>query len=343
MRYPWANTLLLVLVAVLLATGVGGLLSGSDRAWPLLWLHSISSYGVLALLGWKAAIIVHSFRRRWRLTASRAMFIVLAVLLLATLATGYWWTNSGATYAGGRSLLTWHGFLAVAVGVLFVWHTLARRWVLRVEQSRDRRAWLRLAAFGAVGLAFERLIEPAKSAFALPGARRRFTGSYETGSFAGNFPPTIWLFDNPPPVDVAQWKLQIGGLVEQPVTLNYAQLLPLAQTPLTALIDCTGGWYSTQAWLGVPLAHLLDQAGVDGSARSVVVRSVTGYERAFDLGTARTFLLATHVAGQPLDHGHGAPMRLVAPHHRGFEWIKWVAAIEVRAVSHLAQPPVPLQ
>ncbi len=343
MPYPWANTILLVLVAVLLATGVGGLLSGSDRAWPLLWLHSISSYGVLAVLGWKLVIIVGSFRRRSRLTVSRLMFVVLAVLLLATLATGYWWTSVGATYAGGRSLLTWHGFLAAAVGALFVWHTLARRWVLRVGRSRDRRTVLRLALVATTGLLVEQLIEPAKAMLALPGARRRFTGSYQTGSFVGTFPPTIWLFDDPQPVDVAQWTLQIGGLVEQPLTLRYEQIAQLAAQPLTALIDCTGGWYSTQNWQGVPLAYLLDIAGVDGSARSVVVRSVTGYERAFDLPTARTFLLATHVAGQPLDHGHGAPLRLVAPGHRGFEWIKWVVAIEVRAASHVMQPPVPLQ
>ena len=343
MRYPWANTILLVLVAVLLATGVGGLLSGSDRAWPLLWLHSISSYGVLAVLGWKLAIIVGSFRRRSRLTATRLMFVVLAVLLLATLGTGYWWTTAGATYGGGRSLLTWHGFLAVAVGALFVWHTLARRWVLRVPSSRDRRTALHLALVTTAGLLAERVLEPAKVVLALPGARRRFTGSYETGSFAGTFPPTIWLFDDPQPVDMAQWTLQIGGLIEQPITLTYEQITQLAAQPLTALIDCTGGWYSTQEWQGVPLAYVLDLAGVNSSVHSVVVRSVTGYERTFDLPTARTFLLATHVAGQPLDHGHGAPLRLVAPGHRGFEWIKWVAAIEVRAAHHLAQPPVPLQ
>jgi len=178
---------------------------------------------------------------------------------------------------------------------------------------------------------------------ALPGARRRFTGSYETGSFTGHFPPTIWLFDNPQPVNVAQWRLQIRGLVNQSLTLSYEQIIQLAAQPLTALIDCTGGWYSTQDWQGMPLASLLDLAGVQPEAQSIVVRSVTGYERAFDLRTARTFLLATHVAGQPLDHGHGAPLRLVAPHHRGFEWIKWVAAIEVRAASHVVQPPVPLQ
>jgi DMSO/TMAO reductase YedYZ molybdopterin-dependent catalytic subunit len=193
------------------------------------------------------------------------------------------------------------------------------------------------------GLLAERVLEPAKAVLALPGAHRRFTGSYETGSFTGTFPPTIWLFDNPQPVDVSQWQLQIDGIVDRPIALRYAEIRQLADAPLTALIDCTGGWYSTQEWHGVPLADVLDMAVVQPVAQSIVVRSVTGYARAFDLQTARSFLLATHVAGQPLTHAHGAPLRLVAPYHRGFEWIKWVVAIEVRAASHVVQPPVPLQ
>jgi hypothetical protein len=333
----------LALVAVLLLTGTSGLISGSERLRALLWLHSVASYGMLAVLGWKAIIIVQSFRRRRRLDPSRAMFLVLTALLVATLATGYWWTTVGATYTGGRSVLTWHGFLAVAVFALLIWHVLARRWILRVGAATDRRMLFRLAALGVIGLITERLIEPAKHAFALAGAQRRWTGSYETGSFTGVFPPTIWLFDDPQPLDAQQWRLQIDGLVDRPTTLTYAQVLDLAAQPLTALIDCTGGWYSTQEWQGVSLAALLDHAGVQAEARSVIVRGVTGYQRAFDLDTARSFLLATHVAGQPLRHGNGFPLRLVAPGHRGFDWIKWITHIEVSARHHLLQPPVPLQ
>jgi hypothetical protein len=343
MRYPWANTILLVLVLVLLATGIGGLISGSEQLRGLLWLHSVASYGVVAVLGWKAMIIVYSFRRRRQLSLSRLMFVVLTVLLLLTLATGYWWTTYGATYAGGRSVLTWHGFLAIAVFALLLWHVLARRWVLRVNAAHDRRTFLRFVGLGVVGLVLERFIEPAKAHIALAGAQRRFTGSYETGSFTGNFPPTIWLFDDPQPIAVEDWLLSIDGAVDHPMTLTYAQVLELANTSSTALIDCTGGWYSTQAWTGVLLARLLDMAGVKTSARSVTLRGVTGYHRAFELAEARSYLLATHVAGQPLDHGHGFPLRLVAPGHRGFDWVKWVTHIEVSETSHLLQPPVPLQ
>ena len=35
-------------------------------------------------------------------------------------------------------------------------------------------------------------------------------------------------------------------------------------------------------------------------------------------------MLATRVGGELLWHGHGAPLRLVAPGRRGYDWVKWV-------------------
>jgi DMSO/TMAO reductase YedYZ molybdopterin-dependent catalytic subunit len=58
---------------------------------------------------------------------------------------------------------------------------------------------------------------------------------------------------------------------------------------------------------------------------------------------ARDLLLATHVGGDPLSHGHGAPVRLVAPGKRGFEWVKWVTHVEVNRTGSWLQPPLPLQ
>ena len=92
----------------------------------------------------------------------------------------------------------------------------------------------------------------------------------------------------------------------------------------------------------MPLATLLDRAGADRRAGSVRVVGVTGYARRFSLDHARHLLLATHVAGEPLDHGHGAPARLVVPDHRGFEWVKWVVAVEVDDTPAWWQPPLPL-
>ena len=59
-------------------------------------------------------------------------------------------------------------------------------------------------------------------------------------------------------------------------------------------------------------------------------RSVTGYRWSLPVEEARDALLATHVDGERLSHGHGFPARLVAPGRRGFQWVKWVTEVEVR-------------
>jgi DMSO/TMAO reductase YedYZ molybdopterin-dependent catalytic subunit len=110
----------------------------------------------------------------------------------------------------------------------------------------------------------------------------------------------------------------------------------------TVTLDCTSGWYSEQVWHGVPLRTLLAAAEPLGAAQSVTVRSVSGYERRFPLAEAEDALLALMVAGAPLSHGHGFPLRLVVPKRRGFHWVKWVEQIEVNETPAALQPPVPL-
>ena len=78
-------------------------------------------------------------------------------------------------------------------------------------------------------------------------------------------------------------------------------------------------------------------------ARSVVVRSVTGYSRRFPLDEARSMLLATRVGGDVLSAGHGFPARLVAPGRRGYHWVKWVESVEASTRPWWRQPPLPLQ
>ena len=109
-----------------------------------------------------------------------------------------------------------------------------------------------------------------------------------------------------------------------------------------ATLDCTGGWFTVQQWTGVPLAELLARpaptAGPPPCAWSAS-RATRGASRCTDAGD---LLLATHVAGEPLDHGHGAPLRLVVPGRRGFDWVKWIVAIEVDDTPAWWQSPLPL-
>ena len=195
----------------------------------------------------------------------------------------------------------------------------------------------RSAAVGAGGL----ILWGGLGAAAQP---RRFTGSRERGSLQGNaFPVTQWLSDDRQQVDLERWRLTIGGEVQRPFALDHPNLAAISRAAQRATLDCTGGWYTVQDWSGVPLAALLSRAAPTAAARSVVVASVTGFERRFPLAEAQGLLLATHVGGQPLSAGHGAPLRLAAPGRRGYHWVKWVARIEVSGRPAWWQPPLPLQ
>jgi DMSO/TMAO reductase YedYZ molybdopterin-dependent catalytic subunit len=239
--------------------------------------------------------------------------------------------------------MTIHGLLTILLAVLLLWHVLARRFILRIPAARDRRAFLRLLGVSLAGLVAWGLTDRVKAVANLPGANRRFTGSYERGSLTGRFPAVTWLFDYPQPVDTARWQLAIEGAVSQPLAFTYDDLTRIAADTATATLDCTGGWYSTQEWHGVYLGRLLDQAKLTSEARSITVESVSGYSRRFSLDQAHDFLLALAVAGGPLSHGHGFPIRLVVPGQRGFAWVKWVARIRVNETSHIWQTPVPLR
>jgi DMSO/TMAO reductase YedYZ molybdopterin-dependent catalytic subunit len=185
------------------------------------------------------------------------------------------------------------------------------------------------AGIAAGGLAAWQLQRPATALVGLRGAKRRFTGSYEVASFEGNaFPTTSWVADKPREIAAPGYRLAVDGLVDTPLDLALRSLE--AGDELVATLDCTGGFYSTQRWRGIALARLLERAGgARSEATHVRVVSHTGYRCSFGLADARGFLLATTVGDEPLSHGHGAPVRLVAPGRRGFEWVKWVERVEL--------------
>ena len=116
-------------------------------------------------------------------------------------------------------------------------------------------------------------------------------------------PANIVLNDSPGPISPTEWRLRIGGAVANPMRLRYEEIASDAE--ITATLDCTGGWHSTQAWRGIALADLLEMAQLDENANSVTVRSVTGYYRKFSITEANSYIIATQVGDELLSHGHG--------------------------------------
>ena len=147
----------------------------------------------------------------------------------------------------------------------------------------------------------------------MPGARRRATGSYELSSGdPTGVPTTSWLFDGVPAIDSTSWRLEVAA-GEDVTTLTMTDIDAL-HDQVTAVLDCTGGWYTEQTWTGARVARLLPP----GTTGTVTVISATGYRRRLPL--TDDLLLATGFGGRKLSPGHGAPLRLVVPGGRGFHW-----------------------
>lgn len=197
----------------------------------------------------------------------------------------------------------------------------------------SRRVLLRTAGLGAAGVAAYGLLEAGSSLLGLPGARRRATGSAEVGSGTPELMPvTQWVSDSVPSLDRGHVVRIDGGDVA------LAGLDGVDE--VTAVLDCTGGWYAEQVWSGTRLDRLLGELPAQAS---IDVVSVTGYRRRFPASDAGRLLLATRAGGSLLSPGHGAPVRLVAPGRRGFWWVKWVAEIRVVDAPWWLQSPFPLQ
>jgi hypothetical protein len=341
-RLPWANLALLVFLVLQVVTGLVGLLGTSDPYRVLFWLHAAGAYGIVCLLFAKGTIIAHVLRRRPGVTAARVLLAFMLALLGTVLVTGFIWITAGPRYVFGISLVNLHAYVGILLALLLAWHVVDRWWIVRVPVARDRAAFLRLAGVAVAGLALWQIERAVQELLATPGSRRRFTGSYERGSFTGSFPAVSWFNDDPDPVDIGSWRLVIDGEVEHRLEIRYDELVGRHGAAVVETLDCTGGWYSTQEWRGVPLGPLLDEAGVLAGAGSVEALSVTGYGRRFSLDDARRLTLALECAGRPLTHGHGFPARLVVPGERGFEWVKWVVRLRVLDSSHLLQSPLPL-
>lgn len=350
MRTPWVNLLLLVLLLGQLVSGYAGLTNGfASRAW-FLWVHGIGAYAIILLCVLKAGIIMDSLRRRRRWSLARTGFIVLIILLLVVTVLGLVWTFVGPIYVAGFSLVSLHIYLAVPLILLLAFHTWRMRFVLRLPETTERRNVLRWAAFALAGGVAWFSVGRAKAWLGLEGAERRFTGSYEQGSFGGRFPSVSWIADRPPPISRQSWLLVVDGAVEEPLRLSLDQLRAMALEEVVATLDCTGGWFTAQRWYGVPVSELLAMAGLLGSARSVTFEAVSGYKRRFSVEASKGFILALGLLGggetidrQPLSHEHGAPLRLVAPGRRGVEWVKWLGRLRVNETGPYWQSPLPLQ
>lgn len=133
------------------------------------------------------------------------------------------------------------------------------------------------------------------------------------------------------------WRLQLDGLVERPLSVSLAALHAMpARTQITRH-DCVEGWSCIGEWTGVPLRDLLAQARPMPGARYVMffcadpMDGANHYYESLDLASATQTqtILAYRLNGAPLPIENGAPLRLRVERQLGYKMAKYLTHIQV--------------
>jgi len=236
--------------------------------------------------------------------------------------------GSAADVSGAGDAPSRRAFLAASgvVAILAAGSATAGRWLL----TQGSRA---LAVRYSILLPAARPPLPAPppaAAFAEPGLSALVTPN--TDFFRIDTAITI------PRVDSRTWTLRVHGMVDRPYELTFDELLSLEMVERWITLSCVsnpvgGSLVGNAAWRGVPLAALLDRAGVRAGADQIVGRSVDGFTVGFPTAAAfdgRDALVAVAMNGEPLPFRHGFPARLVVAGLYGYvSATKWLSELEL--------------
>lgn len=165
-----------------------------------------------------------------------------------------------------------------------------------------------------------------------------------------------------PTIEAKDWKLQVEGAVEMSIELTYEEVLKLPSKSVTATIECAGngrvhltpaapglqwgqGAVGNAEWTGVPLAAILDRAGIKKSAVEVILEGTDQgqinsdpkspgpihFARSLPIEKANKdeVLLAYKMNGETLPASHGFPLRAVVGGWYGMASVKWLKRIIV--------------
>src|ERR1700730_17319256 len=160
-----------------------------------------------------------------------------------------------------------------------------------------------------------------------------------------------------PKLDLAGYRLRIDGAVSNPLALSYKELREMRSETRIATLECAGnsrvflvpqargaqwelGAVGNAEWMGVPLAVLLERAGVDEDACEIVLEGADrgtpteepippgpiSYARSVSREKAvqPEVLIAYQMNGRDLSRNHGYPVRAIVPGHYGMASVKWL-------------------
>jgi DMSO/TMAO reductase YedYZ molybdopterin-dependent catalytic subunit len=155
-----------------------------------------------------------------------------------------------------------------------------------------------------------------------------------------------------PDLPLDQWTLTVGGLVEQPFTWTWEQMLAQPQVELVTDFHCVTTWSTfDNAWKGVLFKHILQVARPKPEAQFVYFTAYDKYSTNLPLDACDDddVMLIHRWNGKPLPREHGGPLRMHVPKRYAWKGAKWIKEIiflaedkpgywEVRGYSNTALP-----
>ncbi len=136
----------------------------------------------------------------------------------------------------------------------------------------------------------------------------------------------------PQHINESDYRLTITGLTNKTLVYSYRDVLDL-HTNYTKVVtlDCVEGWDVTILWEGVLVRDLLNEAGIDPQARTVIFTARDGYTTSFPIEYLMNndILMAYRINNVTLPDDRGFPFQLVAEDKWGYKWIKWIERIDL--------------
>lgn len=260
-------------------------------------------------------------------------FVVFIVIHLSMVFFWGWGSLTASMIFGSVRNTTLATVISLAIiAAIVAIHVGATMWSLRKPRSVQR-------VLGAV-LNFARriLLRPLNS-------RQNYPVSKISESHRVNGkPPASTEYKVMAVHNFVDWRVRVGGLVENPVTLDLAALRALTERESQRVMHhCVQGWSSIGEWSGLPLARLADLVRPLPQARYVCFLTIQDNDRDepsshgggqfyevidLELVYKPQTLLAYEMNGQPLPIQHGAPLRLRVETQVGFKMAKWINQIE---------------
>jgi DMSO/TMAO reductase YedYZ molybdopterin-dependent catalytic subunit len=135
----------------------------------------------------------------------------------------------------------------------------------------------------------------------------------------------------PQHVDITTYQLQVTGLVSQPVSYTYDEVInDFDKYKKVVRLDCVEGWSVNILWEGLLVKDIAKDAQPLSTAKVVIFHAYDGYTTSFPIEYImdNDILMAYKMNDVVIPPERGYPFELVAEQKWGYKWIKWITEVE---------------